>query len=180
MLFRGIKGVYSCTNSNCAHSHSHEKLTLGEIFLSDGVLTCPHCHSVVYVLYNDRRCGVLFFKGYVFEDDLKNQRNTYLWRDAGQILDNRLKEVHLFISPENYEPHNKQTIKPCYLDVKSGFIYFSKPEKQENLLKLYYSNYQLKARPDIMTFLNVHTAYTDSPTINYHRTVLAVISHFKI
>ena len=159
MLFRGIKGVYACANPNCPNSHSHEGLTLGEIFLSDGVLTCPHCHSVVYELYNDRRCGTLFFKGYLFEDDFKNRKNTYLWRDAEQILDKRLKEFHFFIPSENYEPHNdlkkgSYPIKSCYLDVKSGFIYFDVPENQENLRKLYYSNYQVAGRPDLMTFFD--------------------------
>ena len=32
MLFRGLKGVYACANPNCSHSHSYDKLTLGEIF----------------------------------------------------------------------------------------------------------------------------------------------------
>lgn len=159
MLFRGIKGVYACTNPNCSNSHSHEKLTLGEIFFSDGVLTCPHCHSVVYELYNDRRCGTLFFKGYLFEDNLKNRSNTYLWRDSGQILDKRLKEIHLLIPPENYELHDtlkkgSHPIKECYLDVKSGFVYFSIPENQAHLRKLYYSDYQVKGYPDLMTFMN--------------------------
>lgn len=36
-----------------------------EIYLSDSGLTCPHCGSVVYELYEDRRCGALFFKGYI-------------------------------------------------------------------------------------------------------------------
>ena len=159
MLFRGIKGVYACTNPNCSHSHSHEKLTLGEIFLSDGILTCPHCNSVVYELYNDRRCGTLFFKGYMFEDDIKNNKNAYLWRDSGQILDKQLKEIHLFIPPTDYEPDDRlkkgsYPIKPCYLDVKSGFIYFKVPPNQENLRKLYYNNYQVAGRPDLMTFID--------------------------
>ena len=159
MLFRGLKGVYACTNPNCKHSHTYEKLTLGEIFLSDGVLTCPHCNSVVYELYNDRRCGSLFFKGYIFEDDLKNRNSTYLWRDSEQILDKRLKEIHLYIPPENYELHNdlkksSYPIKSCYLDVKSGFIYFDIPENEGNLRKLYYSTYQVTGRPDLITFLD--------------------------
>ena len=65
MLFKGISGVYACTNANCCCSHTEGGLTLGEVYLSDGNLICPHCGSVVYELYNDRRCGALFFKGYI-------------------------------------------------------------------------------------------------------------------
>ena len=65
MLFRGIKGVYACTNEECPHGHTDGTLTLGEIFLSDSKLVCPHCGASVYELYNDRRCGALFFKGYI-------------------------------------------------------------------------------------------------------------------
>ena len=48
MLFKGISGVYACANANCSCSHSEGGLTLGEVYLSDGNLTCPHCGSVVY------------------------------------------------------------------------------------------------------------------------------------
>lgn len=159
MLFRGLKGVYACTNPNCRNSHSHENLTLGEIFLSDGVLTCPHCNSVVYELYNDRRCGSLFFKGYLFEEDLKNRKDTYLWHDSEQILDKRLKEIHLYIPPENYELHSdlkksSYPVRACYLDVKSGFLYFEIPENEKNLRKLYYNTYQVAGRPDLLTFMD--------------------------
>ena len=60
MLFKGISGVYACANANCSRSHSEGGLTLGEVYLSDGNLICPHCGSVVYELYNDRRCGALY------------------------------------------------------------------------------------------------------------------------
>ena len=50
MLFKGISGVYACANEECSYSHSEGGLTLGEIYLSDGNLTCPHCGSVVYAL----------------------------------------------------------------------------------------------------------------------------------
>lgn len=154
MLFRGIKGVYACANPHCEHSHSHENLTLGEIFLSDDKLNCE-CGGVIYELYNDRHCGALFFKGYVFEEDLQLREKAYLWRDSGQILDKGLREIHLYIPPENYEPHSdlkrgSTPIKPCWLDVKSGFLYF---DERENCRPLYYSTYQVKARPDLLTFL---------------------------
>ena len=42
MLFKGIKGVYACTNPDCKHSHTEGGLTLGEIYLSD----FQHVHIV--------------------------------------------------------------------------------------------------------------------------------------
>ena len=157
MLFRGIKGVYACANENCSHSHSDGTLTLGEIFLSDGHLVCPHCNSVVYELYNDRRCGALFFKGYVLEDDLGSESHAYLWRYPGQLMDHRMKEVHLFIPENDYSLPKKQgknSIKPCYLDIKSGFINFRDDSSagKLNIRKLYYCNYSAKGRPQVVTF----------------------------
>ena len=157
MLFRGIKGVYACANEKCSHSHTDNALTLGEIFLADGKLTCPHCSSVVYELYNDRRCGALFYKGYVLEDDIGYKSHAYLWHYSGQLMDQRMKEVHLFIPSSDYELPKKQgrnAIKPCYLDVRSGFINF-KDDSQDGkpgIRKLYYCNYSAKGRPQIITF----------------------------
>lgn len=85
MLFRGIKGVYACTNPECPHSHSENGLTLGEIYLSDGRLTCTKCNSSVYELYTDRRCGSLFLRGYVLSEDVKEHKRTYLWRFPGMV-----------------------------------------------------------------------------------------------
>lgn len=157
MLFKGINGVFACANDRCQHSHTDGTLTLGEIFLSDGKLTCPHCNSVVYELYNDRRCGALFFKGYVLEDDLESPKYTYLWRYSGQLMDRRMKELHLYIPTNDFELPNKQgknAIKPCYLDIKSGFINFRDDslEGKTEIRKLYYCNYSTKGRPTIVTF----------------------------
>ena len=157
MLFKGISGVYACANANCSCSHSEGCLTLGEVYLSDGNLTCPHCGSVVYELYNDRRCGALFFKGYVLEDDSELHGNVYLWRYPGQLMDHRMKEVHLFIPTDDFElpaKQGKNSIKPCYLDVKSGFINFTDDSSAGKswIRKLYYCNYSAKGRPQIITF----------------------------
>ena len=157
MLFRGIKGVYACTNANCPHFHSDGTLTLGEVFLSDDQLVCPYCNSVVYELYNDRRCGALFFKGYVLEDDIGVKDHSYLWHYAGQMMDRRMKEVHLFIPSSDHlliPNKSKNSIQPCYLDVKSGFINFKDDSIAEKpgIRKLYYCNYSTKGRPQIITF----------------------------
>ena len=157
MLFKGISGVYACANAECSCSHSEGGLTLGEIYLSDGNLICPHCGSVVYELYNDRRCGALFFKGYVLEDDSELHGNVYLWRYPGQLMDHRMKEVHLFIPSDDYElpaKQGKNSVKPCYLDVKSGFVNFKDDSFAGKpwIRKLYYCNYSAKGRPQIITF----------------------------
>ena len=157
MLFKGISGVYACTNANCSCAHSEDGLTLGEIYLSDGNLVCPHCGSVVYELYNDRRCGALFFKGYVLEDDSGLHSNVFLWRYPGQLMDRRMKEIHLFIPSEDFELPKKQgknAIKPCYLDVKSGFINFTDDSSADKpwIRKLYYCKYSAKGRPQVITF----------------------------
>lgn len=157
MLFKGISGVYACANAECSCSHTEGGLTLGEIYLSDGNLTCPHCGSVVYELYNDRRCGALFFKGYVLEDEAELQGNVYLWRYPGQYIDHRMKEVHLFIPTDDFELPTKQrqnAIKPCYLDVKSGFINFMDDSSAGKpwIRKLYHCNYSVKEKPQIITF----------------------------
>lgn len=157
MLFKGINGVYACTNPDCTHSHTDGTLSIGEVFLSDGHMICPHCNSTVYELYNDRRCGALFFKGYILEEDSNFKGNSYLWHYPGQMLDKRMKEIHLFIPSEDFQlmtRQGKNAIKPCYLDVKSGFIDFSDDslDGKPGIRKLYYCNYSAKGRPQIVTF----------------------------
>ena len=79
MLFRGIKGIYACTNPECPHAHTDNILSLGELYVDDGHLTCSECGSMVYELINDRRCGALFFKGYVSEEGMHKNDCEYLW-----------------------------------------------------------------------------------------------------
>lgn len=160
MLFRGISGVYACANADCPHAHSAGGLTLGEIFLSDGHLVCPHCGSVVYELYNDRRCGALFFKGYVLETAAGQgfqEDAVYLWRYPGQLMDQRMKEIHLFIPTDDFvlpAKQGKNSVKPCYLDVTSGFINFTDDSLagKPGIRKLYWCDYSAKGRPQILTF----------------------------
>ena len=157
MLFRGIKGVYACTNPECPHSHSDNGLTLGEIYFSDGNLTCRECGSTVYELYNDRRCGSIFFRGFVLKQDFEARRRTYLWHQPGMVNDDEVKEIHLFIPSIDYHLPEKQgqnKILPCYLDVSSGFIDLSDDslDGKPGIRKLYYSSFTAKARPDILTF----------------------------
>ncbi len=158
MLFKGINGVYACLNESCSRCHNNDDLTLGEIFLSDGNLVCPYCGSAVYELFNDRRCGALFVKGYILkEDGTSFSGDQYLWRYSGQLIDKRLKEIHLYIPTKDYSLPTKQgrnVVKPCYFDVKSGFVNFTDDSLDGNpdVRKLYYCEFSAKDRPQIITF----------------------------
>ncbi len=157
MLFRGIKGVYACTNPECPHAHTENGLTLGEIYFSDGRITCKECGSTVYELYNDRRCGSIFIKGYVLTDDFEKRKRTYLWHQPGTVNEDEVKGIHLFLPDADYQLLTKQgknKIFPCYLDVESGFIDFvdDSLEGKTGIRKLYYSDFTAKGRPNILTF----------------------------
>lgn len=156
MLFRGIKGVYSCTNVNCPSSHSDGGLRLGKVFLSDGTMRCPDCNSSVYELYADRRCGALYYKGYILEDDINSASETYLWHYPGQILDKKIKEIHLFIpAGESDSEYTKiKMVKSCYMETKSGFLYFRDDSLSDDsdYRKLFYYDYSAKGWPDVITF----------------------------
>ncbi len=157
MLFRGINGVYACVNENCPHGHKDASLALGELFLSNGQLICPHCGSVVHELYNDRRCGALFFKGYILDNELNRNDRVYLWRYPGQILHQSMKEIHLFIPDKDFSLSvfkGSARPSPCYLDIKSGFLYTRDDslEGKDGYRKLYYYLFTRKGRPQVYTF----------------------------
>ena len=142
MLFRGLNNVYACTNPDCPNSHTAGGITLGKVFFSDGVLKCPECKSAVYELFQDRQCGALFFSGYVFEEDNLNNEKQYLWRTPGLINLQQMRRINLYIPPKDYIPSEElKTIKPCYMDVYSGFINFSDDSLngKPGFRKLYYS-----------------------------------------
>ncbi len=157
MLFRGIKGVYACTNPECSCAHTENGLTLGEVYFTDGNLTCKKCGSTVYELYNDRRCGSIFFRGFVLKQDFDDRKRTYLWHYPGMMNENEVQEIHLFVPSADYqlpEKQGKNKIQPCYLDVCSGFVNFSDDslDGSPGIRKLYYGEFTTKARPDILTF----------------------------
>ena len=157
MLFRGIKGVYACTNPKCSHARTENGLTLGEVYFADGHVTCKECGSTVYELYNDRRCGSIFFRGFVLREDFDARKRTYLWHQPGMLNENKVHEIHLFIPSSEYQLPERQRqnkILPCYLDINSGFIDFSDDslDGKPGIRKLYYSSFTAKSRPDILTF----------------------------
>lgn len=155
MLFRGFRGVYACSNPDCANSHYKNGITIGDVQLVDSRLTCPVCNSRVYELYNDRRCGALFFHGYV----QYCSGRQYLWTNPGAFFETgKMKEIHLYISMDNdilpkHRKGVKHPFKQCFLDYSSGYITFDDSVAyKEGYRPLWYSTYQLRGNPDTQTF----------------------------
>ena len=122
LLFRGIKGIYACTNPECSQRCSDSGITLGRLQLTDsGESVCPECGHSVYELKSDRKCGALFLKGYVDPSQLDGG-DTYLWRWPGSNPDSsHISEVDLYIPPNDFEPDNK-TMTRVWLHTPSGWL----------------------------------------------------------
>ena len=155
MLFRGFRGVYACSNPDCQNRHHKNGITLGDVKLVDSWLTCQCCGSRVYELYNDRRCGALFFHGYV-QECIGRQ---YLWTNPGAFFESRrMKEIHLYIpmDGESLPKHKTRAQHPfmqCYLDPSSGYITFDDSVSGKvGYRRLWYSSFNLKGNPDVHTF----------------------------
>jgi hypothetical protein len=119
MLFRGLRGVYACTNPQCKNAQSYDGVTIGQIFIQDNLFTCPDCGGMVYELFNDRRCGALFFKAFVSQTSGK----TFCWRHPGLYYDDNMREIHLFI-PREGVPYKSSGIiltKHVLFDLKAAF-----------------------------------------------------------
>ena len=153
MLFRGLTGVYACTNPGCPHSHTANGLTLGQIFHQSGILQCPECGSAVYELINDRRCGALFLKGFIVGEP---NGQKYLWPYSDRLVNKDLHEIHLYLPQEGESfkrEKNKNAPRPCYLNTQSGYLRFDDAwDDDPRIIKLYYSEHTEKGRPDLYEF----------------------------
>ena len=144
MLFRGLKGIYCCTNKNCPGYKETGGQNLGAIFFDERYYTCPYCNSVVRELVRDRRCGALFLKGFI--DKSKGLSDgAYLWRSPNVVLSKSLAQVHLYIPSESgsdfRELCRNNNYSLCYLNSSSGYLFFDDSHLGEDgYLTLFYQN----------------------------------------
>lgn len=121
LLFRGIKGIYACTNPRCKKAHTDGGITLGRLQLTDsGETVCPECGHSVYELKSDRKCGALFLRGFIDPSQL-NGEDTYLWRWPGNPKTTHLAEVDLYLPPEEFSP-DLAKMSRVWLHTPSGWL----------------------------------------------------------
>lgn len=151
MMFRGLQGIYTCSNPDCSGAYPNDEFRIGKLFFGSVRDTCDSCGSKVYELLNDRRCGALFLKGYMYQEPF-NARE-FVWNSIGELYDENCKEVHFYIiSEENYMKTTKET-KVGWLHAPTGrlFIDDSYANKQ-GFLHVAYNPKELKGKPGKFTF----------------------------
>lgn len=134
MMFRGIQGLYACINPDCPNNHSGMGINLGHIS-NEMHEKCPYCESRMFELMMDRKCGTLYLKAFIDEEDNTNEFD-FLW-SSKSALSKSLGAIHLWIMPEDRNMNNifkniqnekrkskvNDKSEVCYLQVETGLLF---------------------------------------------------------
>ncbi|WP_142414225.1 DEAD/DEAH box helicase [Hathewaya massiliensis] len=151
MMFRGLQGIYACSNPDCAEKVSSDGLSIGKIYFGSGRDTCECCGGKVYELVNDRRCGALFLKGYMHENEIND---NFVWNKVGEQFGDNMKEVHFYIIP-NWGPFTKsKETKVGWLNAVSGKFFDDNDTYagKKGFLYVAFNNKEQKGKPGILTY----------------------------
>lgn len=123
LFFRGLPGLYACTNVKCSEAVQGGSAVLGRLF-STPRLRCE-CGARVYELLTHRACGAAYLRGY-----LTDSAGDFLWHEpsSGVWTDKKLTEAQFYVVPEGEEaPADVR----CWLRTKTGELLNSKPADAE-------------------------------------------------
>lgn len=152
MMFRGLQGIYVCCNPDCTEQNAYEGLTVGKIYFGRERYICDCCSSKVYEIVNDRRCGALFLKGYIYQN---NMDPNFVWNSVGEQFDETMKEVHIYIIPKNRAFKKSKETKIGWLNAVTGkFFDNDNYANQKGFLYVAYNNKEQKGKPGVLTFYN--------------------------
>lgn len=122
MFVRGIQGLYACTNPKCNNGAKYskkEKLRIGRI-VSIPKYNCS-CGGRVFELVNHIKCGALYIKTFVQENEGKEYWHVFSTQGISGI--DSLKEMLLYVCPEDFYPQKGDQI--AYLDSLTGRLYLN-------------------------------------------------------
>lgn len=133
MLFRGIPGLYACTNPACKYKRN-AALPLGKVY-SEKRTVCD-CGAKVYELLNDRTCGALYLKGFIDEKQIAEE--DIYWNTKGDATDDEMIEQHLFVLPKDSTLGRDDLPKDsdfAWLDCYTGkIVYYLDVKRKEDYL----------------------------------------------
>lgn len=150
MMFRGLKGIYACSNPNCGEQNLYQGLKIGKIYFGRERDTCECCDSKVYEVVNDRRCGALFLKGYMYQISINH---NFVWNKIGEQFDDTMKVVHLYIIPKDGCFKKSKETKIGWLNAITGkFFDNDTHESKKGFLHVAYNNKEQKGKPGVLTY----------------------------
>lgn len=150
MMFRGLKGIFACSNPNCPDKHEDENISIGKLYFGKKQDTCETCDSKVYELVNDRRCGSLFLKGFMYQN---SEYPNFIWNHIGDEFDESLKEIHLYIVPKDGQFKKSKETKVGWLNSITGKFYENDTYKDStNFIRVAFNNKELAGKPGLLTF----------------------------
>jgi len=138
IMCRGLQGLFACLNPECPDCHTGMGITIGHIreaFHED----CPKCHSRMFELARDRRCGTLFVRAYIDKQASMANNFDFLWPNKNQIMNNP-KEIHLWLIPEGRSEYFKLNVKSSkasknssigFFDTMTGLLFMERSHENE-------------------------------------------------
>lgn len=127
MMFRGLQGIYACSNPSCCYVNHDGKMGLGKIYLKKPGTRCK-CGGMIYELVNERACGALFLRGYL---DIAERGNPFVWNESGLQFTEDLKEILFYVIPNDGSFKRKKGIEIGWLNSVSGHIDFNEEHAGE-------------------------------------------------
>ncbi len=121
LFVRGLQGVFACSNPQCPYAHcgADDEIKLGKI-TSIHKEKCD-CGAKVYELINHTKCGGLFLRAWL----CVKRNKQYIFTSPGcNDETSKLREVHLYIRPENYQKEKGEKEYTCaLLDPYTGLLH---------------------------------------------------------
>ena len=149
MLFRGLQGIFACSNPSCTCVNHNGEMGIGRIFLQKPGNRCE-CGGMIYELMNERSCGALFLKGYI---DTSEGDKPFVWNEAGTQFTEDLKEVIFYAIPKDGSFKKKKDIKTGWLNTISGRIdYYNDHSGDKESIHVAYSTAEVAGRPNQWVF----------------------------
>lgn len=149
MLFRGLQGLYACSNPNCSHATEGMGVKLGYVTTENRDI-CPKCNARMFEIMMDRKCGTLYFRAYIDKQVQRQFSFEFLWPRKNKIL-KKPEEIHIWPIPNNrtdFFKINKKNGKAkdkavvSYLDSKTGMLFKDETHAGEDgFLKVLVSEY---------------------------------------
>lgn len=167
MMFRGLQGLFACSNPNCTCSNHDGSLALGHIYLNKPGTRCK-CGGMIYELLNERSCGALFLKGYVDSTEITNR---FVWNESGVQFTGNLREVLFYPIPPDGSFKRTKDVKVAWMNSISGRLdEFNDHTGEANYIQVAYCPVDIPGRPNIWSFKTcpkcekLHFAATDFST----------------